>query len=109
MTEIETRLTGQTLAWVGGLALVLGAIFFLSLAFSRGWIGPELRVLIGLVAGSVALAGGAGFMERGDRLMGHVLTPVGHALARLARNVGTGLGLGATWLGRYLLVVPARD
>ncbi len=58
LTEIEARLTGQTLAWVGGLALVLGAIFFLSLAFSRGWIGPELRVLIGLAAGSIALAAG---------------------------------------------------
>ena len=79
LTEIEARLTGQTLAWVGGLALVLGAIFFLSLAFSRGWIGPELRVLIGLAAGSIAIAGGAFFMERGNRLLGHVLTPVGLA------------------------------
>ena len=50
LTEIEARLTGQTLAWVGGLALVLGAIFFLSLAFSRGWIGPEGRVLIGIAS-----------------------------------------------------------
>jgi uncharacterized membrane protein len=84
LTEIEARLTGQTLAWVGGLALVLGASFFLSLAFSRGWIGPELRVLIGLVAGSVALAGGAAFMERGDRLLGHVLTPVGLAVISIS-------------------------
>lgn len=84
LTEIEARLTGQTLAWVGGLALVLGAIFFLSLAFSRGWIGPELRVLIGLAAGSIALAGGAVFMERGNRLLGHVLTPVGLAVISIS-------------------------
>ena len=45
--DLEARLTGRALAWVGGLALVLGAVFFLSLAFSRGWIGPEMRVLIG--------------------------------------------------------------
>ena len=84
LTEIEARLTGQTLAWVGGLALVLGAIFFLSLAFSRGWIGPELRVLIGLAAGAIALAAGGVFMERGNRLLGHVLTPVGLAVISIS-------------------------
>ena len=84
LDEIEARLAGRALAWVGGLALVLGAIFFLSLAFSRGWIGPELRVLIGLVAGSVFLGGGAAFMERGNRLLGHVLTPVGLAIISIS-------------------------
>ena len=84
LDDIEARLTGRTLAWVGGLALVLGAIFFLSLAFARGWIGPELRVLIGLAAGSVALGGGAAFMERGNRLLGHVLTPVGLAIISIS-------------------------
>ena len=66
------------------MALVLGAIFFLSLAFSRGWDGPELRVVIGLVAGSVFLGGGAAFMERGNRLLGHVLTPVGLAVISIS-------------------------
>ena len=47
-SDIEERMAGRALAWVGGLALVLGAIFFLSLAFSRGWIGEEGRVVIGL-------------------------------------------------------------
>jgi len=79
LTDLEDRLAGRALAWIGGAALVLGAIFFLSLAFSRGWIGPELRVLVGLAAGSLALAGGAAFMERDNRLLGHVLTPVGLA------------------------------
>src|SRR5687767_2907039 len=51
LADLEARLTGRALAWVGGLALVLGAIFFLSLAFTRGWIGPEARVIIGLLAG----------------------------------------------------------
>ena len=34
LADLEARLTGRALAWVGGLALVLGAIFFLSLAFT---------------------------------------------------------------------------
>src|SRR5258708_3212903 len=44
--DLEEQLSSRLLAWVGGIALVLGAMFFLSLAFSRGWIGPEARVLI---------------------------------------------------------------
>jgi uncharacterized membrane protein len=91
LDDLEARLAGRALAWVGGLALVLGAIFFLSLAFSRGWIGPELRVLLGLVAGSVGLAGGAAFMERGNRLLGHVLTPLGLAIISISLVAATRL------------------
>lgn len=91
LNELEARLAGRALALVGGLALVLGAIFFLSLAFSRGWIGPELRVLIGLVGGAIGLAGGAVLMERGNRLLGHVLTPVGLAIVSISLIAATRL------------------
>ena len=91
LNDIEARLTGRTLAWLGGLALVLAAIFFLSLAFSRGWIGPEGRVLIGLVAGAILLGGGAVFMERRNRLLGHVLTPVGLAVISISLVAATRL------------------
>jgi uncharacterized membrane protein len=84
LAELEARLTGRALAWVGGLAIVLGAIFFLSLAFTRGWIGPEARVIIGLATGSLSLAIGAVFMDRGNRLLGHVLTPVGLAIISIS-------------------------
>jgi uncharacterized membrane protein len=106
--DLEARLTGRALAWVGGLALVLGAIFFLSLAFSRGWIGPELRVLIGLVAGSIALAAGAAFMERDSRLLGHVLTPVGLAIISISLVAGTRLyGLIPVELGLAVALLSA--
>ena len=89
--DIEERLAGRALALVGGIALVLGTIFFLSLAFTRGWIGPELRVVIGLVAGMALLGGGALFMERKDRLLGHVLTPVGLAMISISLVAATSL------------------
>lgn len=99
--DLEARLTGRALAWVGGIALVLGLIFFLGLAFNRGWIGPSARVAIGLVAGLVAIASGAAFLERRNRLLGHVLTPVGLAAitislvgaTRLYDLIPIGLGL----------------
>ncbi|HET9083364.1 MAG TPA: DUF2339 domain-containing protein, partial [Candidatus Limnocylindrales bacterium] len=82
--DLEERLAGRALAVVGGIALILGALFFLSLAFSRGWIGPELRILIGLAAGMGAVAGGAAFLERRNDLIGNVLTPVGLAIISIS-------------------------
>jgi len=82
--DLEEQLSSRLLAWVGGVALVVGAMFFLSLAFSRGWIGPELRVLIGLVAGASALLGGAWLFERGNRTPATVLTGVGVGTGTLA-------------------------
>ncbi len=90
-TDLEERMTGRILAWVGGLALIVGAIFFLSLAFSRGWIGPTARVTIGLVAGALLVGAGGWFFERQDRLFGHVLTPVGLAVVSLSFFAGTQL------------------
>lgn len=84
IADLEERLTGRALAWAGGVALVLGAIFFMSLAFSRNWIGPEGRVLIGLAAGAAGLAGGAVLLERGNRLLGHVLAPIGLAVISIS-------------------------
>ncbi len=87
--ELEERVTGRLLAWIGGLALIIGAIFFLSLAFSRGWIGPTGRVTIGLVAGAVLVFGGGLAFEKRDRLFGHVLTPVGLGVLSLSFFAGT--------------------
>ena len=84
IAELEEQLSSRLLAWVGGIAPVLGAMFFLSLAFSRGWIGPEARVLIGLVAGAAALLSGAWLFERGNRTPATVLTGVGVGTGALA-------------------------
>ena len=113
--DLEERLAGRALAVVGGVALVLGAIFFLSLAFSRGWIGPELRVLIGLAAGAIAVGSGAVFLDRGNRLLGHVLTPVGLAIisisligaTRLYHLVPTEVGLLGALLSAVVVAVIA--
>ncbi len=108
LADLEARLTGRALAWVGGLALVLGAIFFLSLAFTRGWIGPEARVVIGLIAGAVSLAAGAVFMDRRNRLLGHVLTPVGLAIISISLVGATRLyGLIPVELGLVLALASS--
>lgn len=94
--DLEEQLSSRLLAWVGGVALLIGAVFFLSLAFSRGWIGPEARVLIGLVAGAAALGVGAWLFDRGSRTPATVLTGVG---------VGTG-ALALFAAGRLFELIP---
>jgi uncharacterized membrane protein len=89
--DIEALLSGRVMAWVGGLAILVGSLFFLSLAFSRGWIGPETRVVIGLLAGAAMVAGGAFFFERRERLFGYVLLAVGLGVFNLAMFAATRL------------------
>ncbi len=91
LRDLEERFAGRALAWVGGLALVAAAVFFLSLAFSRGWINEPMRVLIGLTVGIAALAGGAVMLARRNRLMGNVLSAVGLGIISIALFAATRL------------------
>jgi uncharacterized membrane protein len=88
---IEAWLEGRMLAVVGGIALVLGAAFFLSLAFSRGWITEPLRVLIGLAGGATAIGIGELAFMRLRGVVGHVLVAVGLAIISLALLAATRL------------------
>lgn len=50
-------LTGaRALAWAGGVVTLLGIVFFFVLAVNRGWVSPELRLLLGAAA-SIAVFG----------------------------------------------------
>lgn len=84
LRDLEEQLSGRLLAWAGGIALVIGAAFFLSLAFSRGWIGPEARVVIGLISSAAAMVAGAWLFDRKRGTPAMVLTAVGIAVGMLA-------------------------
>lgn len=75
--DLEALIGGRGLAFFGGLAILIGAIFFLSMAFNRGWISPTLRVSLGVIIASILVVGGWQFFERRERLFGHVLVAVG--------------------------------
>ncbi|MDQ3779821.1 MAG: DUF2339 domain-containing protein [Chloroflexota bacterium] len=90
-TDFERIASGRGLAWIGGLAILLGAIFFLSLAFSHGWIGPAARVIIGLAAGVTLTLLGGWILERRDPLLGHVLIAVGIGVWNLGLFAATRL------------------
>ena len=84
LPDLSAVSPGRLLAWVGGAALVLGAVFFFSLAFSRGWITEPMRVLIGLVAGASLLGASVVTFDRRGPVVAKLLAPAGISIMELS-------------------------
>ena len=65
--DFEAVFGGQILAWIGGLAILFGAVLFLGMAISRGWLDEETRTIIAAAIALVALLGGVWLHERRGR------------------------------------------
>ncbi len=83
VASLESFLGGRVLLVAGVIAVLFALAFFLKVAIDRGWIGPGLRIGLGVVAGLALLAGG-------DRMRARGFTTYGHSLM--------GAGLGALYL-----------
>jgi uncharacterized membrane protein len=66
-SSLSDLVGGRLLAWVGGVATLVGIVLFLVVAISRGWLGVESRVLAGGVASALLMAGGAWLYRRRGR------------------------------------------
>jgi uncharacterized membrane protein len=53
--QLEAWLGGAWLSWLGGLCLMIGAVWFFKYAIEQGWISPWLRVGTGWMLGLVLL------------------------------------------------------
>jgi hypothetical protein len=67
-------------SWIGGVALVLAAIFFLSYSVQHGWITPWLRASIGLATGTALIAVCEMRMARGFKWTADALDGAGIAI-----------------------------
>jgi len=56
--DLELNLGGRLPVWIGAIALVLAAAFLVKLSIDLGWIGPPVRLGLGLAAGLGMLYGG---------------------------------------------------
>jgi uncharacterized membrane protein len=65
--DLEAVFGGRVLAWIGGLAILFGAVLFLGMAISRGWLDEETRTIIAAALSLVALGGGVWLHERRGR------------------------------------------
>jgi uncharacterized membrane protein len=64
---MEDLLGGRVLAWVGGLAVLLGIAFLFAVAASRGWIGEGARTGLAALASTGLLVLGVWLHERKAR------------------------------------------
>lgn len=83
---LETRFGLNWLNRVGAITLLLGVGFFFKLAVDNQWIGPGMRVALGVSTGMAALSLGEWMSIRGQKIF--------------ARGM-TGLGLGLLYLSFY--------
>ncbi|MET0851797.1 MAG: DUF2339 domain-containing protein [Candidatus Rokuibacteriota bacterium] len=85
--DLEQRIGARWATWVGIVAILFAASFFLRWAFEENLIGPGLRVVLGLVAGAALLGAGLALRRRRD-------------LPYLCEGL-TGGGLGILYLSLY--------
>jgi uncharacterized membrane protein len=65
--DLEELLGGRVLAWVGGVAVVLAAVFFLAMAIHNGWIDEPTRVVLAFAASTALTALGLWLYEAKGR------------------------------------------
>ncbi len=89
----ERIIAEHALALVGGLFVLVAAIFFVTYAIDQGWIGPRLRIALAVAFGAALVAAGMRVAarltpeERAGRAIGSlhgVLAGTGAAVAYLA-------------------------
>ncbi len=64
--DLEQRIGARWSTWVGIVAILFAASFFLRWVFEENLIGPGLRVVLGLVAGAALLGAGLSLRRRRD-------------------------------------------
>ena len=82
--NIETRLGLNWLNRVAVITLLFGVAFFFKYAVDSGWIGPAMRVALGIVAATLALAVGEWMSIKGHRIFAQGVTGLGVSLLYLS-------------------------
>lgn len=59
----ERNITSRWMVWVGGVALALGGVFMVRYSIEAGYLGPAVRVALGVIAG-LAMLGAGEFARR---------------------------------------------
>ncbi|MFC4438596.1 MULTISPECIES: DUF2339 domain-containing protein [Natrialbaceae] len=102
----ERDLGVKWLGLIGGLALVVGVVFFVRLTIEAGLLGPRGRVMVGTVGG-LALAGGGRFAaeRQGYVRWGRIAAGIGLAIAYFSLYAAYGFEAYRTAIGTPLWIV----
>jgi uncharacterized membrane protein len=79
-TSLESEIGSRWLLYVGVVALVVGASYFQKLAIDNNWIGERARVIEGVIAGLLLVAGGRWCIKRGYDTYGQIVAGGGVAV-----------------------------
>ena len=68
-SQIEfERVFGRVIAWIGGLAVLLGIVFFMRMAVDQGWLTEEIRTVMAALGSFSLLVLGVWLHERRGHL-----------------------------------------
>jgi uncharacterized membrane protein len=97
--SLESRIGAQLLNRIGILAVLIGVAWFLKLAFDRNWIGPPVRVWIGLGAAAALAVWSERFRRQGFPAFSFSLKALGTSIAYLSLWAASSVfHLGPPWL-----------
>ena len=104
-SRVEDELIGKWFPRIGALAIVLGAGFGFKYAIDQGWIGPRLRVMVGILISSLLIGIGDWTRKKDWSAYAQAITGGGVALLYLTLWATVGVyGLVEPTVGFVLLM-----
>ena len=64
LAALEQSLTSRWLVWLGAITIALAGTFLVKYSMDQGWLGPAVRVTLGLILGLILVAGGEWLRRR---------------------------------------------
>ena len=87
--DLEELLGGRVLGWVGGIAVVIAAVFFVVMAVRNGWIGVDARMELAFAASAALAAFGVWLYERRGQTQAALATVAAGLAALYASDAAT--------------------
>jgi uncharacterized membrane protein len=82
--DVESGVGGRGLLYVGSLLILIGVASFLKIAFDRGWVGPSMRVALGLIAAAAIVGVASALRKRLHPYFADALVGLGAAIGYLS-------------------------
>lgn len=89
--DLEELLGGRVLGWVGGIAVVIAAVFFVVMAVRNGWIGEAARMELAFAGSALLVAAGSWLYEHRGRTQAALATVAAGFAALYASDAATTL------------------
>jgi uncharacterized membrane protein len=103
--SLEQRIGSQLFNRVGILAVLFAVAWFLKLAMDRDWIGPGLRVAVGLLIGAFLMGWSERFRARNFTAFSYTLKALGSGITYLTLWASLNIyHLLPAWLAFFLMV-----